>query len=233
MKGTGFDSILVRLKVKRQRNAEPKRQRFRFHTGSIKRDSSHYTPQVGEQSFDSILVRLKASKIITLTTWFISFDSILVRLKGDSPCAASPCTFAFRFHTGSIKRSPVLLSVILRLRFDSILVRLKAGYWASWCYRYWCFDSILVRLKVKHALFVVVVKGFRFHTGSIKSAIRRPCERRRYSFDSILVRLKEDTGSLYLHCDPSFDSILVRLKEQYWHRLSRHPNQVSIPYWFD
>ena len=54
-----FDSILVRLKVEDKEVRIVKTDRFRFHTGSIKRvavTDSKTNTQIG---FDSILVRLK------------------------------------------------------------------------------------------------------------------------------------------------------------------------------
>ena len=56
--------------------------------------------------------------------------------------------YAFRFHTGSIKRR-------VNFNFSAIPKR--------------CFDSILVRLKVSVAFRVrQLLDWFRFHTGSIK-----------------------------------------------------------------
>ena len=75
---------------------------------------------------------------------------------------------------------------------------------------------------------------FRFHTGSIKSAVKAGVLRFGNSFDSILVRLKvifkglRDTMSM-----TGFDSILVRLKVALPIFVSRVKVKVSIPYWFD
>ena len=41
-------------------------QKFRFHTGSIKRGKSLQMPRVSNRSFDSILVRLKGSAKATV-----------------------------------------------------------------------------------------------------------------------------------------------------------------------
>ncbi len=78
---------------------------FRFHTGSIK-SKSHHTDTYDLISFDSILVRLKATDKIDDSA-ITSFDSILVRLKGACPPR----------------------SVIFIVGFDSILVRLKVTDW--------------------------------------------------------------------------------------------------------
>ena len=74
---------------------------FRFHTGSIK-SVSQMNSEKSVNSFDSILVRLKAYAIILQTT-----------------------TQGFRFHTGSIKSSTMEALANFYYSFDSILVRLK------------------------------------------------------------------------------------------------------------
>ena len=76
------------------------------------------------------------------------------------------------------------------------------------------FDSILVRLKVlKTKLVDNVLDMFRFHTGSIKSALLHPLlPLPQESFDSILVRLKVKMSKVADEFIKCFDSILVRLK---------------------
>ena len=78
---TGFDSILVRLKVNHTLK-ELSNLVFRFHTGSIKSRDTNIHASCIQIGFDSILVRLK--------------DEIQFRIVFDGPM--------FRFHTGSIKR---------------------------------------------------------------------------------------------------------------------------------
>ena len=56
--------------------------KFRFHTGSIKRNLKH----------------------AYLKDAYLSFDSILVRLKVLSHAEHHEISVQFRFHTGSIKR---------------------------------------------------------------------------------------------------------------------------------
>ena len=78
---------------------------FRFHTGSIKSSSisrCRVNPRTG---FDSILVRLKAHTPILNSEHRSCFDSILVRLKVSYRGRGIRCVGAFRFHTGSIKRT--------------------------------------------------------------------------------------------------------------------------------
>ena len=59
---SGFDSILVRLKVDNFLN-DLTVAGFRFHTGSIKRNEKQLDQEdFMEKGFDSILVRLKAEK---------------------------------------------------------------------------------------------------------------------------------------------------------------------------
>ena len=85
------------------------------------------------------------------------------------------------------------LCCVQRQRFDSILVRLKAKQKQIGTLEGEIrFDSILVRLKdkISHLLSEVQTK-FRFHTGSIKSRLKRLRRSLERGFDSILVRLKE------------------------------------------
>ena len=76
--------------------------KFRFHTGSIKSTVAQPTAKV-QQSFDSILVRLKVKPIVPRNHQMGKF----------------------RFHTGSIKSLDLGSSGVGVGCFDSILVRLK------------------------------------------------------------------------------------------------------------
>ena len=102
------------------------KQRFLFHTGSIKRNPQGH-PLNEQASFDSKLVRLKAQQL--RACWILKIQ--------------------FLFHTGSIKRyhlekhAPMIVE-----SFYSILVRLKVRQMASLARRIQSFYSILVRLKV-------------------------------------------------------------------------------------
>ena len=121
-----FYSILVRLKEKAKTAYSRAREKFLFHTGSIKsratlhlrvRCARFYSILVrlkafsvipdsvrskSNPSFYSILVRLKGSISSTLYACCVCFYSILVRLKGTEPPAPKQKT-RFLFHTGSIK----------------------------------------------------------------------------------------------------------------------------------
>ena len=99
----GFDSILVRLKAKVIATGLIDRDKFRFHTGSIKSQCLRLDLDTRE-SFDSILVRLKVYFDEELSSFEVGFDSILVRLKGSQDSPDPDKTREFRFHTGSIKR---------------------------------------------------------------------------------------------------------------------------------
>ena len=97
---------------------------------------------------------------------------------------------------------------------------------------------------------------FRFHTGSIRSAILDSVYgESETSFDSILVRLEAKAVSFFMWLetfrfhtgsirrnrddwiirpmDTGFDSILVRLEGKPCRRRQRCSLHVSIPYWFD
>ena len=143
----------------------------------------------------------------------------------------------FQFHTGSIKRRLLArLRKPLGLRFNSILVRLKAVFSLS-------PDSVGIRFQfhtgsIKRFADVVgqvCTESFQFHTGSIKSlTIPVLCGVYVKSFNSILVRLKDmprpaqgsftvqfqfHTGSIKRKAKITdyreyfgFNSILVRLK---------------------
>ena len=125
-----------------------------------------------------------------------------------------PVAFAFRFHTGSIKRFVQYLWDRRRQTFRFHTGSIKSPQIPTdnpaYMYR---FDSILVRLKesvfninAKHT------KRFRFHTGSIKRQMARPKPMSRQRFDSILVRLKAKYRKQMPQLSRCFDSILVRLK---------------------
>ena len=111
--GTGmerFDSILVRLKERSINCRVVNASSFRFHTGSIKSRRGSLKSRLF-YSFDSILVRLKATRIPSSPPLVAGFDSILVRLKDSSPDTPAWYLYLFRFHTGSIKRFAGLASV--------------------------------------------------------------------------------------------------------------------------
>ena len=106
----------------------------------------------------------------------VCFDSILVRLKGHTVWVHCVLTYAFRFHTGSIKswKLEKHREIKRQRSFDSILVRLKGLYATKiTLLPLTSFDSILVRLKVYR---------------------RRLIKHLRPGFDSILVRLKDMRG---------------------------------------
>ena len=120
---------------------------FQFHTGSIKR-----------------------SEIFRRALDFYGFNSILVRLKVE-PAEGHVPVALFQFHTGSIKRVAVLLLLHrCRLRFNSILVRLK---------------------EIDLPSDITVLSMFQFHTGSIKSWPLYRIILFDQRFNSILVRLKD------------------------------------------
>ena len=73
---------------------------------------------------------------------------------------------------------------------------------------------------------------FRFHTGSIKSALAAAETLTKKRFDSILVRLKARVRNHFHRNRVCFDSILVRLKVNK-KTLAFEFGYVSIPYWFD
>ena len=123
---SGFNSILVRLKVKFFAGTVSICNVFQFHTGSIKsrlrwiipqRNRSSFnsilvrlkgrsTPSSGRgiESFNSILVRLKDRPQHNLHCFYLSFNSILVRLKAKNRVSHAKESETFQFHTGSIKR---------------------------------------------------------------------------------------------------------------------------------
>ena len=99
----------------------------------------------------------------------------------------------FRFHTGSIKRIMMRdLSVVVegQFRFHTGSIKRESSNKA-------------LRASIR----------FRFHTGSIKrKKFHDRYSKRRKSFDSILVRLKDCASTEKRSRRESFDSILVRLK---------------------
>ena len=77
---TGFNSILVRLKVLPEFATTEDKFTFQFHTGSIKSPGGRV---------------IESSQA--------GFNSILVRLKDTEVESGEPFTHKFQFHTGSIK----------------------------------------------------------------------------------------------------------------------------------
>ena len=123
------------------------RQRFRFHTGSIKRLATN------ERWNDSQTFRFHTGSI-----------------KSPDAPHITKCQNWFRFHTGSIKSFASLpIDSPAQLCFDSILVRLKADRE--------CPDKFIINLFRFHTGSIKSLhmnsnmksyKKFRFHTGSIK-----------------------------------------------------------------
>ena len=97
--------------------------------------------------------------------------------------------YLFLFHTGSIKSSsvPVKRSTIGSFLFHTGSIKSSS-------------------VPVKRS----TIGSFLFHTGSIKRRLRGADRHRRYSFYSILVRLKDWAQTAF-----------------------REVYNVSIPYWFD
>ena len=145
---------------------------------------------VSDRSFDSKLVRLKANVEIPAANENDAFRFQTGSIKRSTAFARTIHDWKFRFQTGSIKRMkmPKTLSIEVT-RFDSKLVRLKVTLTQRIIQLWGCFDSKLVRLKVC----------------SRPVSVRRVC-----CFDSKLVRLKGGLLSV----------LSVR-------------GSVSIPNWFD
>ena len=141
-----FDSILVRLKVRTELSRIGK-DKFRFHTGSIKSQTYIYRAVFGV-CFDSILVRLKGIEIEKHTGTLICFDSILVRLKVYFVLGihANP-DVSFDSILVRLKAWRLFQPLAKKIGFDSILVRLKGNTLAKTLKLKVSFDSILVRLK--------------------------------------------------------------------------------------
>ena len=98
----------------------------------------------------------------------------------------------FQFHTGSIKRDSVPVSLFVQThRFNSILVRLKA---------------------IRPDVVLTGPSVFQFHTGSIKSNVCQAVLVFFCGFNSILVRLKDAPFQIRQTPIVCFNSILVRLK---------------------
>ena len=165
--------------------------KFQFHTGSIKSQYQHSDQSDSRQSFNSILVRLKAHNAYAYV-FYGGFNSILVRLKvvfvKYSPWIAS----AFQFHTGSIKShlNYSQVSAFSEFQFHTGSIKSHRKH-QQHLQQPVGFNSILVRLKVDSL-------------SEMLDYVDR--------FNSILVRLKADY--LFPRAWPQgrFNSILVRLK---------------------
>ena len=136
-----FDSKLVRLK-----DHMPVTvlfgDKFRFQTGSIKREIRWYKPTPGRWfRFQTGSIKSGSEHEAKWREVFTRFDSKLVRLKeGIAGCLRRPPVL-FRFQTGSIKRDFEIDRRNLQLiGFDSKLVRLKA-----WSYPIpWTVDRVSI-----------------------------------------------------------------------------------------
>ena len=91
--------------IKREiwKHARSRRMEFQFHSGSIKRTMEIVTVLL-DQSFNSIVVRLKAAPDAFCDIRSIGFNSIVVRLKECFIPQQIPRFARFQFHSGSIKR---------------------------------------------------------------------------------------------------------------------------------
>ena len=97
---------------------------FQFHYGTIKRVSDG-SGQASKFAFNSTMVRLKVSGLITLLRIMLTFNSTMVRLK----------------------ESPYLKQTRSKTSFNSTMVRLKVGNYASGWNGLNTFNSTMVRLK--------------------------------------------------------------------------------------
>ena len=140
----------------------------------------------------------------------------------------------FRFHTGSIKRNEEIdITVPPAAAFRFHTGSIKRHTRRRGLQHNLCFDSILVRLKVDTATLIVEIAMFRFHTGSIKRSgcgIQEPSRKRFRFHTGSIKRLEAIYEGMYVY---SFDSILVRLKESMSNYTETTEEFVSIPYWFD
>ena len=102
-----FDSILVRLKANWTKPTKILSPKFRFHTGSIKRNVNKFIQEL-DFEFRFHTGSIKSRNLAILQKALLRcFDSILVRLKAFLYYRYATTTLLFRFHTGSIKRSCV------------------------------------------------------------------------------------------------------------------------------
>ena len=125
----GFNSTMVRLKVRRARQST-----------------------LSRLSFNSTMVRLKDRQIYPARTRGSSFNSTMVRLK-ERCCPAGCSTLrSFQFHNGSIKSPHVAATRESALvGFNSTMVRLKAVKLSTFNDSNLSFNSTMVRLKVDMA----------------------------------------------------------------------------------
>ena len=150
------------------------------------------------RSFNSILVRLKVARLVLPRVLRHGFNSILVRLK---VIVFSPCPLWERCFNSILVRLkglwPVFFEIRFFPRFNSILVRLKAVEITNWHCNSSSFQFHTGSIKRRHSIALLrSIMRFQFHTGSIK----RDSELSEFnvfttSFNSILVRLKEENDS--------------------------------------
>ena len=103
-RGYSFNSTIVRLKAPPHKKKRPGRRGFQFYDSTIKRAAPHTVRASPPWSFNSTIVRLKDSHILTIRPRALKcFNSTIVRLKD-----------GWR----TLTRAP-------RKRFNSTIVRLK------------------------------------------------------------------------------------------------------------
>ena len=77
---------------------------FQFQTGSIKRNTEKASSELSRRSFNSKLVRLKASYHTGYALYLTRFNSKLVRLEVKLAVSWLALSVKFQFQTGSIRR---------------------------------------------------------------------------------------------------------------------------------
>ena len=124
----GFNSIVVRLKVKAGGMKAVLKLLFQFHSGSIKRKNCCFWSRMALSCFNSIVVRLKDG-IETYSSSEIScFNSIVVRLKVSTD--GDVRSVLLRFNSIVVRLKGLCGRVLWppSRRFNSIVVRLKGQY---------------------------------------------------------------------------------------------------------
>ena len=122
---------------------------FQFHSGSIK--SIHLVSLlVWQEQFQFHSGSIKRCLLLIVSSFPFGFNSIVVRLKGQEENVKNRSPDRFQFHSGSIKSMPHHTpNELIKLSFNSIVVRLKELWNTHRRTQLPRFNSIVVRLKGK------------------------------------------------------------------------------------
>ena len=144
-----FNSYVVRLKEELQEYAMTFFVKFQFLCGAIKSCLQKHSLNNSLMSFNSYVVRLKASNSSSIWRLNLGFNSYVVRLKECNGVSLTSHPPLFQFLCGAIKSFALHVPIRHHIKgFNSYVVRLKAFFFFRFLLHLGGFNSYVVRLKV-------------------------------------------------------------------------------------